>query len=69
MEISAPDCNMGIYDDKVSYLTLEPGKEMAIIIQDKEISALQRHLFEELYNRDSKVPFYLRRNEDEWTNI
>jgi len=38
-----------IYDDKVSYVTLNPGKEMAIIIQDKEIAALQQHLFEQLY--------------------
>lgn len=40
-----------IYDDKVSYLTLNPGKEMAVIIQDKEIAALQRHLFDQLYKR------------------
>ncbi len=38
-----------IYDDKVSYLTLKPGKEMAVIIQDAEIAGLQQHLFEELY--------------------
>ncbi len=38
-----------IYDDKVSYLTLNPGKEIAVIIQDKEIAALQRHLFDQLY--------------------
>lgn len=46
-----------IYDDKVSYLTLNPGKEVAIIIQDPEIALLQRHLFEELYNR--ATPLYI----------
>lgn len=40
-----------IYDDKVSFLTLEPDKEMAVIIQDKEIASLQRHLFDQLYKK------------------
>ncbi len=48
---------MQIYDDKVSYLTLNPGKEMGIIIQDTEISSLQRHLFEELYHHGA--PLYI----------
>ncbi len=45
-----------IYDDKVSYLTLSPGREMAIIIQNEEIAGMERHLFESLYN--SATPLY-----------
>lgn len=44
-----------IYDDKVSYLTLTPGKEMAVIIQDADISALQRHLFLQLYKNATSL--------------
>lgn len=47
--------SMQIYDDKVSYLTFAPGKEVAVIIQDAEISAMQRHLFEQLYNLSSPL--------------
>lgn len=47
--------SMQIYDDKVSYLTLVPGAEIAVIIQDASISAMHRHLFEILYTRASAL--------------
>ena len=49
-----------IYDDKVSYLTLNPGKEIAVIIQDQDIASLQKYLFEELYNR--ATPLFVPKN-------
>ncbi len=44
-----------IYDDKVTYLTLDPGKEMVVIIQNQTVADLHKHLFEQLYDRAKKL--------------
>lgn len=38
-----------IYDNTVSFLTLAPGKHIAVTIQDKQIATLQKALFEALW--------------------
>jgi sugar-specific transcriptional regulator TrmB len=48
--------SMQIYDNKVSYLTLIPGKEIGMIIEDVNITAMHRHLFLELYKK--ATPLY-----------
>lgn len=35
-----------IYDDKINYVTLEKGKLIAVIIEDKNITTMQKTLFE-----------------------
>jgi len=40
-----------IYDNKVSYITLDPDRAIGVIIEDKALAATQRALFELLWNQ------------------
>ena len=55
------EVSMQIYDKKVSYLTLIPGKEIGVIIEDEHIARMHRHLFEVLYERAE--PLYVPKAE------
>lgn len=47
---------MQIYDDKVSYLTLEKDKMIGIIIQDARVAGMHRTLFEHEWEKAKPVP-------------
>lgn len=49
------EVSMQIYDKKVSYLTLIPGKEIGVIIEDEHIALMHRHLFEILYEKAEQL--------------
>ena len=40
---------MQIYDNKVTYITLEPNRAIGIIIEDKAIYTMQKELFEVMW--------------------
>ncbi len=40
---------MQIYDDKITYITLEPNRAIGIIIEDKAIYAMQKIIFENMW--------------------